>query len=321
MTETPTSPYLPLVGKILVTGSVAYDTIMVFNGRFSDHILPDQIHKLSVSFNVDDLYRRRGGTAANIAYNLALLGEHPAVAAGIGNDFGPALEIMKQSGIDFTPSLICDDIPSPNAHVVTDIDANQIIPFFLGAMGRSDRIDISTVADVEHLIVSPDSPAGMARHLRAAKGMGAKLVYSPGQTLPALDDDVLQFGIDTSWMLICNDYEMELIAERLATDQHVLGQKRIVIVTRGASGADLFTPDGDFHVNAAPVGRVVDPTGAGDAFIAGLVAGVRQGKSVIESCHIGAVAAAYVVEANGTQEHSYAIEDFEARLASSLVAS
>jgi len=309
------------VGKVLVTGSVAYDTIMVFNGRFSDHILPDQIHKLSVSFIVDDLYRRRGGTAANIAYNLALLGEHPAVAAGIGNDFGPALEVMKKSGIDFSPSLICDDIPSPNAHIVTDIDANQVIPFFIGAMGRSDRIDISQVADVEHLIVSPDSPAGMTRHLKAVKKMGAKLTYSPGQTLPALDDDVLQFGIDEAWMLICNDYEMELIAERLGSDQHALGRERIVVVTKGASGADFFTPDGDFHVDAVPVSRVADPTGAGDAVIAGLVAGVRQGKSLKDAAHFAAVAAAFVVEQSGTQEHSYTAAEFQARLSSSLAAS
>jgi adenosine kinase len=308
------------VGKVLVTGSVAYDTIMVFNGRFSDHILPDQIHKLSVSFIVDDLYRRRGGTAANIAYNLALLGEHPAVAAGVGNDFGPELEVMKKSGIDFSPSLICDDIPSPNAHVVTDIDANQIIPFFLGAMGRSDQIDISSVNDVEHLIVSPDSPAGMTRHLQAVKKMGAKLVYSPGQTLPALDDAILQYGIEESWMLICNDYEMELIAERLGKDQHSFGRERVVVVTKGASGADFFTPNGDFHVNAAPVAKVVDPTGAGDAFIAGLVAGIRQGKSLADAAHVAAVAAAFVVEQSGTQEHSYTSDEFQARLASSLVA-
>jgi adenosine kinase len=304
----------------LVTGSVAFDTIMVFNGRFSDHILPDQTHKLSVAFLVEDLTRRRGGTAANIAYNLALLGEAPLVAGGIGNDFEADRKALEAAGVDLSPSRVFDGIPTANAHVVTDMDANQITAFYAGAMNQAGQIDISTLSDIEHLIVSPDAPAGMVRHLNAAATLGAKLIYSPGQTLPALDDTDLQNGIDKAWMLICNDYEMELISERLGSNEQTLGRDHIVVVTRGASGADFLTPGGDFHVNAAPVASVVDPTGAGDAFIAGLVAGIRQGKDLADAGRVAAVAAAYVVEQNGTQEQRYTASEFQDRLTSSLVA-
>ena len=309
------------VGKILVTGSVAFDTIMVFQGKFGDHILPEKTHQISVSFLVDDLTRRPGGTASNVAYTLALLGEQPLVAAGIGNDFGATRGLLEGIGVDFSASLFCDDVPCAAAYITTDLDNNQITPFHPGAMARAGQIDLTTIEDVDYLIVSADDPAAMARHIDAASALKTRLVFSPGQGLPALSDDVLRRGVDSSWMLIANDYEMNLITSRLGTDAASIGKDRLVIATLGGDGCDLYGPDftGPIHVAAAPIEQEVDPTGAGDAFIAGFVHAIRSGSTPSEAARIASVTAAYVVEQSGPQEHHYTRDHLFSRLGATPV--
>jgi len=171
------------MGTIAVTGSVAYDTIMVFGGRFADHILADQTHILNVSFLVERLEKRRGGTAANIAYTLALLGERPLLCAAVGDDFAEDLAALRAIGVDTSGALVCDDVGTATAFITTDLDDNQITAFFPGAMARSAAVDLTSLSDVEHVIVAPDAPDGMDLHVRQAAEVGARLVFAPAQQL------------------------------------------------------------------------------------------------------------------------------------------
>ena len=252
--------------QIAVTGSVAYDTIMVFAGRFADHILPDQAHILNVSFLIDRLDKRRGGTAANIAYTLALLGERPMLCAAVGNDFADYGAALSSAGVDTSRALLCDDIGTATAFITTDLDDNQITAFFPGAMGRAAGVDLETLPDVEHVVVAPDAPDGMALHIEQASRIGARLIFAPAQQLSSLSDETVNAGLDSAWLVVGNDYELEVIHRRTGRDVEALAAAGAVVArTRGGQGSDLHI-DGTVHqVPVAAPAAVVDPTGAGDA--------------------------------------------------------
>ena len=302
------------MGRIAVTGSVAYDTIMVFPGRFRDHILPERTHMLNVSFMVDHLERRRGGTAANISYTLALLGEHPLLCGAVGaadfTDYATALEAV---GVDTTPALRCEDVGTANGFITTDLDDNQITAFFAGAMARSGALDLTQLTGVSDVVVAADAADGMARHIREAATLEARLTFAPAQQIPSMGDDVLRAGLDAAWLVVGNDYEMDMIRERTGVSVDALRARRMVAVTRGAAGSELHSSDGVITVPAAPVADVVDPTGAGDAYIAGLLAGLRSGASLEVAGRIGSVAASFVVEARGPQSHEFTVAQLRAR--------
>jgi len=304
------------MGTIAVTGSVAYDTIMVFDGRFADHILADQTHILNVSFLVERLERRRGGTAANIAYSLALLGERPLLCASVGADFSEDLAALHAIGVDTSHALLCDDVGTAAAFITTDIDDNQITAFFPGAMARSAGVDLTTLSGVEHLVVAPDAPDGMDLHLRQATGIGAKLVFAPAQQLSSLSDETLVAGLDAAWLVVGNDYEFEVISRRTGRDVEALAAAGAMVArTRGGQGSELRV-DGVVHaVPVAPSAAVIDPTGAGDAYIAGLLGGLRTGRAPQVAGRMGALAATYVVERPGPQTHRYTPQEFAARYA------
>jgi adenosine kinase len=304
------------MGAIAVTGSVAYDTIMVFDGRFADHILADQAHILNVSFLVERLERRRGGTAANISYSLAMLGERPLLCAAVGNDFSEDLAALRAIGVDTSRALLCDDVGTAAAFITTDIDDNQITAFFPGAMARSAGVDLTALSGVEHVVVAPDAPDGMDLHVRQAARIGAELVFAPAQQLSSLSDETLIAGLDAAWLVVGNDYEFEVIDRRTGRDVEALAAAGAVVArTRGGQGSELRV-DGVVHaIPVASAARVVDPTGAGDAYIAGLLAGLRAGRPPQVAGRMGALSATYVVEQPGPQSHSYTPHEFAARYA------
>jgi adenosine kinase len=304
------------MGSIAVTGSVAYDTIMVFGGRFADHILSDQAHILNVSFLVDRIEKRRGGTAANIAYNLALLGERPLLCAAVGNDFTEYGAALSAAGVDIAPALVCEDISTATAFITTDVDDNQITAFFPGAMGRASGVDLETLSGVEHVVVAPDAPDGMRLHVDQTSRMGAKLVFAPAQQLSSMNDDTLVAGLDAAWLVVGNDYELEVIHRRSGRDARALAADGVLVArTRGGQGSELHV-DGVVHaLPVATAAAVVDPTGAGDAYIAGLLNGLRSGRRPEVAGRIGALAATYVIEQQGTQSHHYTRDQFAARYA------
>ena len=302
------------MGRIAVTGSVAFDNIMVFPGRFGEHILPDRTHDINVSFLVDQLERRRGGNAANIAYTLALLGEVPLLAAAVGNDFAAFGEVLAGAGVDISAALYCDDIATATCFITTDLDNNQITAFFPGAMGRAAGIDLRTLAGLSHVVVSPDAPDAMASHIAEAVEMRVKLLFVPAQQLPAMGEATLRAGIDAAWLIAGNDYEFELIRSRTGRSvADLCAAGTVVCVTTGHEGSAIHTMDGIEHIPVAPPGNVVDPTGAGDAYVAGVLAGVRRGLPWPDAGRMGALAATYVIEQNGTQSHHFTAAEFHIR--------
>ena len=301
--------------QIAVTGSVAFDTIMVFPGRFGEHILPDKTHLINVSFLVDRLEKRRGGTAANIAYNLALHGEKPLLAAAVGSDFGGYDETLQAAGVDTAASVRFDDILCAGAFITTDLDDNQITAFFPGAMGRGGQVDLSAHAgSVDTVVVSPDAPDGMERHVAQAAELGARLVFVPAQQIPSLSDDALRAGLEAAWLVVGNDYELELIRSRTGIAADDLRRRgALVALTRGPEGSELHGPDGVVRIPVAPPRQVVDPTGAGDAYAAGLLAALRRGLPLDAAGRVAALSATYVVEQQGPQSHWYDVAGFAAR--------
>ena len=306
------------MGSIAVTGSVAFDTIMVFPGRFADHILADQAHVLNVSFLVDRLDRRRGGTAANIAYNLALLGERPLLCAAVGTDFTEYDAALGSVGVDTSRTLRCDDVTTATCFITTDGDDNQITAFFPGAMARAAAIDLTTLDGVEHVVVAPDAPDAMAIHVEQARSLGARLVFAPAQQLTSMDDATLLAGLDAAWLVVGNDYELETIRQRTGRDAAALATTAIVALTRGGQGSELHDGGTVHEVPVVEPEQFVDPTGAGDAYIAGLLSGLRSGRSPATAARIGALAATYVIERLGTQAHAYDRAQFAARYAAAF---
>jgi len=302
------------MGRIAVTGSVAYDTIMVFPGRFSEHILPEKTHLLNVSFLVDRLQRRRGGTAANIAYTLALLGERPLLCAAVGRDYDEDAAELAAAGVDVTAALRTDDVPTASCFITTDLDDNQITAFYPGAMSRAAEIDLRGFDDLDCVVVAPDAPDAMGAHVTQAAAMGVRLVFAPAQQIPSLDDKTLRAGLEAAWLVVGNDYELELIRARTGVSVDDLRRRgAVVALTRGAQGSEIHRGDEVVSVPAASPSSLVDPTGAGDAYLAGLLAGLRRGLDLGAAGRLGSVAAAYVVERPGTQAHRFTPAELAAR--------
>jgi adenosine kinase len=310
------------VGRIAVTGSVAFDTIMEFGGRFGDYILPEKTNELNVAFLVERLERRRGGTAANICFSLALLGERPLLCAAVGAaDFVDYAAALEADGVDTTGVLTCDDVSTATAFITTDQDGNQITAFYPGAMARAAGVDLSVYGELSEVVVGADDAEAMALHVDQARALGARLVFVPAQQIPAMPDAVLRRGLDQAWLIAGNDYEFEMIRDRTGLSIEDLSAARMVAVTRGSAGSELHSPDGVAVIPAAPLTNVVDPTGAGDAYIAGVLAGLRSGASPDVAGRIGSLAAAYVVEQHGPQRHRFDAAAFRDRYLAAFGAS
>jgi len=309
--------------EILVTGSLAFDQIMDFPGKFQDHILPDKLHMINLSFLVEDLRLRKGGCAANIAYSLSLLGERSRIVAAAGNDFQAYAEYLSELGIDTSGIRTFDDLQTACCFITTDQADNQITGFHLGAMGRASELSIKeAVADrpAAFAIVAPDDPAAMVRHCREAKEAGVPLLFDPSFQVIALDGEALRASADGAEVVLVNDYEFEVFKDKTGlTERELLGLARVWAVTLGERGSRLLVRgEGRIEVPAAKARAVVDPTGAGDAFRAGFLAGLVRGLELGVCARLGSVAAVYAVEERGTQEHRYTQEEFAERYRASF---
>ena len=298
----------------LICGSIAFDTIMVFHDRFRHHILPEQVHILNVSFLVPDLRREFGGCAGNIAYNLALLGGAGRPMGAVGEDFGPYAAWMERHGISQDHVRVVPGTYTAQAYITTDQDDNQITAFHPGAMNHAHLNRADEAAGVTIGMVSPDGRQGMLEHAEQFAAAGIPFIFDPGQGMPLFDGAELdRFARQASWLAF-NDYEAKLMAERTGKGPEALARHaRAVIVTRGAEGSLVFTRERVYQIPAAPAAAVVDPTGCGDAYRAGLLYGLMNGFDWEATGRIAALMGALKVEQPGTQNHRCTRVDFAAR--------
>ena len=303
------------MSNIVVTGSVAFDHIMDFPGRFKEHILPDKVHMLSVSFLVDNLKKVRGGCAANIAYNLALLGERPKMVATVGDDFAEYRAWLEEQGVDTSGTRVIEGDFTASCFITTDLDDNQITGFYTGAMKAAGSVSLlDMLADGDAVIISPNDPGAMVNYPKECRERGAAWVYDPGQQIVRLSGEELLDGVSGARCVIGNDYEMAMIQEKTGRDAEALLElSETVVVTRGEQGSTIMTRDGQVDVPAAKARRVLDPTGAGDAYRAGLLRGLVRGNAPEQYGRVAALAAVYAVEEYGTQAHAYTPAEFAER--------
>lgn len=301
--------------KIIVTGSIAYDYLMSFPGSFSEQIIPEQLTRLSLSFLVDDMQKRRGGVAPNIAYTLALLGERPMIFGTAGQDFGEYRSWLDGAGVDtslivqtphkFTASFFCS----------TDQHNCQIASFYTGAMADDVNLSLKSLAfKPDIVVVSPTDPKAMLNFAAECRELGIRYIFDPGQQCARATGEELRAGILGASVLICNDYEMELIRQKAAlTEADVLFHADAVIVTKGPHGSSLYLKDRRIDVPAVPEKQIVDPTGVGDAFRGGLLKGLAEGADWETCARIGSVAATFALECVGGQSHAFTQAEFRER--------
>ena len=297
---------------ILISGSLAYDRIMDFPGKFSDHILPDKIHVLNVSFMVNSLTERCGGTAGNIAYSLALLEEKPFVLATAGKDFGTYHERFETLGLPFDGIVEMPDEFTASCYITTDKSNCQITGFNPGAMKFASLFQFEGIKKEDALaIISPGNLEDMIGYSEYYKTAGISHIVDPGQQIPWLTGEQLDQMITGSTMFISSDYELEMVKKATGFDIKTLQDKTEVIITTFADdGSRILTREGEEKIPVVTADKVVDPTGAGDAYRAGLIKGLMTEKAIVTSAKMGATCASFCVEYNGTQEHHFTLDAF-----------
>jgi adenosine kinase len=297
----------------LICGSLAYDTIMVFPDQFKNHILPDKVHILNVSFLVPRMRREFGGCAGNIAYNLKLLGGDPIPMATVGQDFAPYRAHMEANGIRLDHVRVFDDQFTPQCFITTDHDNNQITAFHPGAMSSSHENHVRDVAGVSFGIVAPDSYEGMLQNAREFAELGIPFIFDPGQAMPLFNGEELRAFIEQADYVVVNDYESSLLQERTGWDEREIARKvTAYIVTRGPKGADIFHDGISMNVPPAQEESVVDPTGCGDAFRAGLIYGIERELDWPTIGRIANLMGALKISHPGTQNQRFSFEQFNA---------
>jgi adenosine kinase len=302
--------------NIVVTGSIAFDYLMSFPGKFTEHFLPEHMSRVSLSFLVDTMDKRRGGCAPNIAYTLALLGERPYLMATAGQDFKDYGEWLQAAGVDtslvrrvpdkFTASFFCS----------TDTENNQIASFYLGAMGNASELSFRTIDHPGLVIIAPNEPGAMVQYAQECRTLGIPFIFDPGQQCARMSGDELREGITGAHLVISNDYEFELIRQKTGMgEDDVLEQARTLVITRGEEGCSLYEKGSRVDVSAIAPHRIIDPTGVGDAFRGGFMKGMAAGKPYKECAQLGSVAATYALEHLGGQSHAYTMKEFGDRYA------
>src|SRR4051812_38157226 len=300
--------------NIVVTGSIAYDYLMSFPGKFTEHFLPEHMHRVSLSFLVDSMDKRRGGWAPNIPYTPGPPGEKPLLMATAGEDFGEYRHWLEAAGVDtslvkqvegkFTASFFCS----------TDQHNNQIASFYTGAMANAAELSFRDVDNPELTIISPNDPAAMVQYAEECRTLGIAYIFDPGQQVARMSGDELKDGTIGAAIVICNDYEYEILKQKTELDEaEILRHSDALIVTRGEHGSTIITKEARVNVAAVVPRRIVDPTGVGDAFRGGLMKGLALGLPYAESAQIGSVAATYALEHLGGQSHSYSFQEFMER--------
>jgi adenosine kinase len=302
--------------KVIISGSLAYDRIMNFPEYFSDHILPDKIHVLNVCFQVDGVKENLGGTAGNIAYALRLMGGTPSISATIGSDNHRYFEWFADNSISITGIRVIYTELTAGAYITTDKGDNQITGFNPGAMKYSSELDFTGLEPEDTLVlVSPGNLDDMIAYPRRCRDAGIPYIFDPGQSLPVLQADALLSAIRGAKILIVNDYEFDLILDKTElTKEQLLDLAESTIITLGEAGSMVHHQGQRIQIPAFPAKRVVDPTGAGDAYRGGLLSGLTRGMSLEESARLGSACASFAVEHYGTQVYRFTAEEFAARL-------
>jgi adenosine kinase len=299
----------------LICGSMAYDTIMVFHDRFKNHILPDKVHILNVSFLVPVMRREFGGCAGNMAYNLSLLEEEPLIMATVGHDFEPYMQWLCQNGLSREFIRILDNHYTGQAYITTDEDDNQITAFHPGAMSESHLNSVPTDRnDITIGIVAPDGREGMLLHAAQFHELEIPFIFDPGQGIPMFDGNELLTFLDQATWAVVNDYESELLQQRTGLPLAELANRvEALIVTLGAQGSKIYTHGRCIDIPAAQPKQLLDPTGCGDAYRAGLLYGLMNEFDWEVTGRIASLMGAVKIEHNGTQNHSFDLETFKQR--------
>ncbi len=298
----------------LICGSYAYDNIMVFHDKFKNHILPDKVHMINVSFLVPDMRREFGGCAGNIAYNLKLLGGNPLPMATVGTDFDPYAKWMDECGISRKHIKVVDGSFTGQAFITTDMDDNQITAFHPGAMGSSHDNNVEDAEGVSIGIVSPDGRDGMILHAQQFAEAGIPFIFDPGQGMPMFDgDDLMKFIEQATWVTV-NDYEMELLQDRTGKTPHEIAEHvEALIVTLGGEGSHIYTKEHRIEIPSAKPAQLADPTGCGDSYRAGLLYGLMHDMDWETTGRIASLMGAIKIEVAGTQNHRFDRQQFEDR--------
>ncbi|HKV99526.1 MAG TPA: carbohydrate kinase family protein [Vicinamibacterales bacterium] len=300
--------------KIVVTGSIAYDYLMSFPGKFTEHFLPEHFSRVSLSFLVDSMDKRRGGCAPNIAYTLALLGERPRLMATAGQDFGDYRRWLDAAGIDTT---LVKDVPdkfTASFFCSTDTANNQIASFYTGAMAHAGELSFRTAGHVDLAIISPNDPGAMTQYADECRALGIRFIYDPGQQCARMSGEELMHGLSGAEIVICNDYELELIRQKTRLDDTgILARAKALVVTRGEHGSSVIRSSGRVDVPAVTPDRIADPTGVGDAYRGGFMKGLAAGADDAVCARLGSVAATFALEHLGGTSHAYTFAEFGAR--------
>ncbi len=300
--------------SVLICGSMAYDTIMLFEDQFKNHILPDKVHILNVSFLVPELRREFGGCAGNIAYNLKLLGGEPKIMATVGKDFDPYRDWLKSHQISETHITVKEWAYTGQAYITTDRDDNQITAFHPGAMNFSHENRVQDAADVTIGIISPDGKQGMIDHAAQCVEAGIPFIFDPGQGLPMFDGQELATFIEQATWLTVNDYESQLLSDRTGQSlSQMAKQLEAVIVTKGGEGSTIYTNGDEIQIPALAPSRIADPTGCGDAYRAGILYGLTNQLDWHTTGRVASLLGSIKIEHKGTQNHKFSLTEFKKR--------
>ncbi len=300
--------------RVLICGSMAFDTICVFQGKFGEHIVPEAMHKISVSFLVDEMRREFGGCAGNIAYSLKLAGGAPVICAAVGRDSEVYRERMQTLGIGLDALKLVADAYTAQAYIMTDLEDNQITSFHAGAMFQSQLNDVTAVDNIALGIVAPDGRDGMFRHARGFASKKIPFIFDPGQAMPAFSGDEIVELIGMADYLTVNDYEAEMIAQKTGRSiESFAPGLRALIVTLGAQGSRIYAEGKTTDVPVVPAATLVDPTGCGDAFRAGLLYGIAHRWSVEKACKLGSLLGSIKISERGGQNHQLSAEALRQR--------
>lgn len=300
---------------ILVTGSLAFDYIMDYKGKFGDHIMPDKIHQLNLSFLVSNLKKQPGGTAGNIAYNLALLKTPVSILASAGNDFAPYQKFLDTSGVETQNIKIIPNLVTASAFIMTDLSDNQITAFDPGAMTEAKTLSLKDLPQKpDFVVIAPNDPEAMVNLARESKELNIPYMADPGMQLPAFNKEQILEIITGAEILIANDYEMDLLKEKTSLDDsRLLQQAKLIITTLGEKGSIIQDKNQKLTVSSAKLQKVIDPTGAGDAFRSGFLSGYLKKLDLKTCAQMGSVTACYTIEKYGTTAHTFSLKEFKKR--------
>ena len=302
--------------RIVVTGSIAYDYLMRFPGRFKEHFIADSMESVSLSFLVDSMVRQRGGVAVNIAYTMRMLGGDPVIFATVGQDFGDYRSWLEEHGLSTDEIIEIDDDFTASFFVSTDLDQNQIANFYTGAMAHARRFSLTErgLNPVDLVVISPNDPVAMLNLAEECRSSGVPFAYDPSQQTARLDGEELRRSVPGARFLMVNEYELAIIMKKTGwSESDILDRVGCLVVTRGAAGSTITSDGESVHIPAAVPDRIVEPTGAGDAYRGGFFAALSAGLPLDVAGRVGALCSTYVLEQLGTSNHRFGFDEFAER--------